>query len=500
MHESLPSPALNRADLRVPYLRTISLQNGSMLGLLLADVAGLAIAWKGAEWFAFRDPAAFVRIWALGPDVGLYWIALVLQIVLSTAAGLYRYGDGWRDVGKQLRTTALVFLTVLLVAFMYRSADGLPRSLFAIAWVGSTGFTLCNRWIAHRLVESLWRRDKATVPVLLLAHADEVREIRQGWQLKSGYRVVKAQIAPRRSRKSDRLPVETGGQDSHLGKILAVATVAELWQQLQVSGARELHVSESCYQRMTPAELWQLRGLGKVVRIVPQGLRPKHPSARNRSFGGVQTVEFIPPILSGLDFWVKRVFDVCAATVLCFLLAPLLIAIAVWIRLDSPGPILFRQQRVGLSDRPFKIVKFRTMAIDAEQRQQQLEARNASPDGILFKIKRDPRITRAGSWLRRTSLDELPQLWNVLRGEMSLVGPRPLPLRDVKRFQPWHHARHQVLPGITGLWQVRGRGQALDFDDAMALDLEYIQQWSLGLDIRLLWLTVWVVLSGKGAY
>ncbi|MEL7082937.1 MAG: sugar transferase [Cyanobacteria bacterium J06597_1] len=513
-----PQPTLD-SDLRVPSLRRIHLGGFAVFFLLIADVGGLAIAWKMAEMLSLQDSAHYVRVWSLGPSIGMYWLAMVMQLVLSMAAGLYRYGDEWRDTSKQIRIVALVYLTVLLVTFMDRTADGLPRSLFAFAWVGSTVLIAINRWIACGVLSRLWKRGVAAVPVLLLAHPEEVESIHQGWQQRSGYRVAKVLTVPHRSRRDDRRKTSPDGSPAdrsarrsapsnhastattvRIGGLLSVLTPEGLCQLMEALGAKEIHVSESFYQRMSPAELWLLRGLGRVVRIVPNSLRPKHPSARSRGIGGVPTTEFAPSILSGVDFILKRAFDAVMATLLLSVFIPLFLAIAIGIKVDSPGPVLFKQERMGLGERPFSIYKFRTMVTDAEQLQHKLEEQNSSPDGILFKMERDPRITRAGQWLRRTSLDELPQILNVLRGEMSLVGPRPLPLRDVSRFESWHHARHRVLPGITGLWQVRGRSHVLDFNDAIALDLEYIQQWSLWLDIRLLWETLWVVVSMRGAY
>jgi lipopolysaccharide/colanic/teichoic acid biosynthesis glycosyltransferase len=144
--------------------------------------------------------------------------------------------------------------------------------------------------------------------------------------------------------------------------------------------------------------------------------------------------------------------------------------------------------------------KFRTMTSDAPQQQAHLEQHNETADGILFKVKHDPRITRVGTFLRRTSLDELPQLFNVLCGQMSLVGPRPLPVRDVAKFDGWHNIRHQVLPGVTGLWQISGRSDIDTFDDVARLDLHYIDNWSLNLDLEILTETLGIVLRGKGAY
>jgi exopolysaccharide biosynthesis polyprenyl glycosylphosphotransferase len=182
------------------------------------------------------------------------------------------------------------------------------------------------------------------------------------------------------------------------------------------------------------------------------------------------------------------------------LLSPIFMAIALLIKLDSSGPIFYRQTRVGLHGNLFQAWKFRTMVTNADQLQQQLESQNQTKDGILFKLKADPRVTRLGNFLRQYSLDELPQLFNVLLGEMSLVGPRPLPVRDVDKFATHHYVRHEVLPGITGLWQVSGRSDITDFEDVIQLDLDYIQNWSLGLDLNILLRTVKVVLQKTGAY
>jgi exopolysaccharide biosynthesis polyprenyl glycosylphosphotransferase len=196
--------------------------------------------------------------------------------------------------------------------------------------------------------------------------------------------------------------------------------------------------------------------------------------------------------------WGKRVFDVGGVLVGLLLLAPLLLAIALAIRLDTPGPVLYRSRRVGEGGRVFSFLKFRSMVRNAEMLRDELVHLN-EVDGPVFKISRDPRITRVGAILRRTSLDELPQLWNVLCGDMTIVGPRPPIPEEVRQYQPWQMRRLSVRPGLTCLWQISGRSH-VGFDEWMRMDLEYIDRRSFLLDLSILLRTIPAVLSGKGAY
>jgi exopolysaccharide biosynthesis polyprenyl glycosylphosphotransferase len=205
-----------------------------------------------------------------------------------------------------------------------------------------------------------------------------------------------------------------------------------------------------------------------------------------------------PPVFEGVDFAIKRTFDVIGATLLLALASPLLATIALAIKLTSRGHVLYRSARPGMGGAPFDCFKFRTMRADAEHAQDELEELNEM-DGALFKIRDDPRMTPMGRFLRRFSLDELPQLVNVVRGEMSLVGPRPLPLRDFAKLEEWHKKRYLVLPGITGLWQVSGRAE-LDFDELVRLDFLYLERWSVALDLVILLKTVPAVLMRRGAF
>jgi exopolysaccharide biosynthesis polyprenyl glycosylphosphotransferase len=202
------------------------------------------------------------------------------------------------------------------------------------------------------------------------------------------------------------------------------------------------------------------------------------------------------------DSWqlvMKRLIDIAGSAALLLVLAPLFAIVTLLITLESPGSVFFAQERVGFNKRRFRMLKFRTMLDGSDQQQHMLEHLNEA-QGPVFKIKNDPRITRIGKFLRRFSIDELPQLFNVLKGDMSLVGPRPLPVRDVERIElQWHKRRFSIRPGITCLWQVNGRSE-IGFDDWVRMDLEYIDSWSLGLDMMILMKTIPAVFKGPGAY
>ena len=237
---------------------------------------------------------------------------------------------------------------------------------------------------------------------------------------------------------------------------------------------------------------------GVRVRIAPSTMEILVHRAEFVPGQRVPLFELGPPVFEGIDFALKRTFDAIGATVLLVLLSPLLAAIVLAVKLSSRGPVFYRSKRPGIGQQPFDCLKFRTMYCDAEHSQAALEELNEA-DGALFKIRDDPRLTRVGRFLRRFSLDELPQLVNVLRGEMSLVGPRPLPERDYQMLEDWHRKRYLVLPGITGLWQVSGRSE-LDFDDLVHLDFIYLERWSLALDLAILLKTVPAVVMQRGAY
>ena len=253
------------------------------------------------------------------------------------------------------------------------------------------------------------------------------------------------------------------------------------------------------YGQVVEAIVQRCEEQGVIVRVRPEMFALQVAKSYMDEIEGVPIVT----IRSGpLDDWrmvAKRLIDIAVSAVLLALAVPLFAVVAFLIKRDSPGPIFFSQERVGFNKRRFKLLKFRTMVDGAEKEQENLEHLN-DVEGPVFKIKNDPRLTEIGKFLRRFSIDELPQLINVLKGDMSLVGPRPLPVRDVDRIDVNSHKRRfSIKPGITCLWQVNGRSN-IGFDDWVRMDLDYIDRWSLVLDMHILLKTIPAVLKGPGAY
>jgi exopolysaccharide biosynthesis polyprenyl glycosylphosphotransferase len=277
-----------------------------------------------------------------------------------------------------------------------------------------------------------------------------------------------------------------GGMDN-LSDILVKEEVAEVIVTLP------WHYHRKIMQVVEKCERQHIR-----VRIVPDIFQQRLRQLDMDSLGGIPVIGLQQSQISQVALIVKRAIDIVGAILLLILSAPLMAVVILAIRIDSPGPAVFRHQRVGRNGQEFQVYKFRSMIMGAEELQKDLRPLNEA-DGPLFKIRDDPRLTRMGRFLRRTSIDELPQFLNVLRGEMSLVGPRPGTPEEIAQYDPWQRERLAIWPGMTGLWQVSGRSN-VPFDEMCQLDIYYIENWSLGLDLRILLRTIPHVIFGRGAY
>jgi exopolysaccharide biosynthesis polyprenyl glycosylphosphotransferase len=444
--------------------------------LLVSDILALAAAWFFARYLnQFFSPIPSELVWWkwLGLP-SLFWVFAGLTVFLFAYGGLYNPGRESNDYLKTAKITSFVYLSSLVWGYFYDPKLDPPRSLFFSAWFSSIVLVMGFRLLLT-LILGQFRTERSLIPVFLIAPAARVRKLAMILERRYHYRVVGVALA----------------NNAH--SAITLKAIAR-------SGAVEVLADDLPNTDLASQLYWHLRRSGISLRLLPSSREILYRRGIPEIVAGLPTLRVEPRLLSGWDYRVKRVIDFIGAGCGLILLSPLFLLVAAMIKFSSPGPVFFRQERIGLQGKSFSMWKFRTMVVNAPQLQTQLENRNESGDGVLFKLKNDPRIIPGGHFLRKTSIDELPQLLNVLMGQMSLVGPRPLPARDVERFERWHHIRHQVLPGITGLWQISGRSDLDDFNDVARLDLYYIDNWSLNLDLDILVETARIVLFGKGAY
>jgi exopolysaccharide biosynthesis polyprenyl glycosylphosphotransferase len=466
-------------DRFAPWRSALSrLGDAAALGLALTAAAATwdwVAAGRGyelpGEWLAANGP--WFLLWFVLALVGLQ-LASVYESPRTTPWLSDLYG-----VASGLAIAALLTLTVGY--FVGERSDS--RLLFVLVWAYSVAYLVVWRLLTRGTLAALRRHGVGRARQLVVgggAGAQRlIRSIERAPQL--GYVVVGY---------VDDQPSLDGGY--WLGRLASTEAVIarEKVDEVIIAGRSLAHP-----QIMDLLALCRARGVR--LKLLPDTYELALTQVALEQIGGHPLLRLTERRLHA-DDRLKRLLDLAIAGATLLALAPLLLVIAAAIRLDSPGPIIFRQTRVGRGGRHFTLYKFRSMVVDAEARLAALRHRN-EVDGPIFKMRDDPRVTRAGRWLRRASLDELPQLVNVLLGDMSLVGPRPAVPSEVAQYAEWQRARLEAIPGITGLWQVSGRSH-LSFEEMVRLDIEYVERRSFLLDMAILLRTVPVVLTRRGAY
>jgi exopolysaccharide biosynthesis polyprenyl glycosylphosphotransferase len=489
----LPVPVDIRAAKPYPFarapLRQLVLRLGSVMALLVLDLTGLGLALYGAlvlRQLYYGDSFGDILwsfLWTDTEASYLPFVALILVLVFWQA-GLYSSRE--RRAGFGRIVSSLVIVALLTLAFGV--GTGHKFSTFGLIPTALLLTALCVglfRASYDVLTRDLLRLFGVRRRAILAGEGDHLLHLYR--TLGSGRSGIEYRFVGAVSRSD----VPKG--------LPALGKVGELRAVLAEHDVDELIVTDSDFEERELLEMVdQAHRAGVKVLIAPKTTDLLTQRAEYVPGQGAPLFELRPPVFVGTDWVVKRTFEVAVGLAVLVFGIPLWLAIALAIKLTSPGPIFYRDPRVGLHERQFGLLKFRTMAVGAADRQAELERENEA-SGALFKIRDDPRVTRVGRLLRRYSIDEIPNIWNLLRGEMSLVGPRPLPLRDDELLQDWHRRRYLVLPGITGLWQVSGRSE-LDFDDMVRLDFLYLERWSVLLDLVILLKTVPAVLRRKGAY
>jgi exopolysaccharide biosynthesis polyprenyl glycosylphosphotransferase len=488
-----PEPLAKQSDVRSArlfpsgrQLRLFARRLASIAALVAIDLGGLAcslyIALVLREVYYGERPI----LWGLPWDAEAKWLPFLflVTVLVFWRAGLYGSREQRSGVGRIV--SSLLLVTVLTIAFAVGTGyQHTTYGLYVTAFLISVVVISLLRSSYDVVTGDVWRVAGARRRAVLVGEGEPLVSLRRALGL--GRVGIDYEFLGVLSHDGADAGLPVLGRVEDVQRVLAEQPVDELI----VSGAdlseeELLDLVEEAHRREVK------------VRIAPTTAELLTQRAEYVAGQGIPLFELRPPVVAGVDWAVKRAFDLLVSAAIVLIGLPLWALIALAVRVDSPGPVFYRDRRVGLGERQFGMFKFRSMYGDAAMRQAALEAANEA-SGPLFKIKDDPRVTRVGKILRRYSIDELPQVLNVLRGEMSLVGPRPLPLRDYVQLEDWHRRRYRVLPGMTGLWQVSGRIE-LTFDDLVRLDFYYLENWSIWLDISILARTLPAVLARRGAY
>lgn len=466
--------------------------------LVITDATVVVITVALARWIRFGagedasmdfDGMTYVLVSAL---LGGAWVtALAMTQSRSTAI----LGVGSEEYRRVISATFGVFGLMAIISMIFKL--DIARGYIAVALpLGLAALLLARRfwrvWLVSRRLAGGYS-DRA----LLIGHRSEVAYVMDqiDRRLAAGYRVIGAVLDQKQLKATDVEPIVT----SSGAEVPVVGDLNGVVETVQALGASSVIVAGNVGSRTFLKTLgWELEKTGASLVLASRLTDIAGPRIHWRPIDGLPLMRVELPQYTGVRHSMKRLMDILMASAGIVVAFPLLVVIGLLVKLEDGGPILFRQARVGVNGRRFMMHKFRSMRTDAETLVADLSELNEG-NGKLFKIRNDPRVTRVGSFIRRYSLDELPQLWDVLRGSMSLVGPRPPLPREVADYEKHIHRRLNVRPGITGLWQVSGRSD-LSWDESVRLDLYYVENWSPAGDILILFKTVRAVLTKDGAY
>ena len=460
------------------------------IDIILINIACLIAYWLRYDLQLLRavEPAFNVPYRVYLPFVAGFTLLLIL---IYRQQGIYRLRReiSWLDEVYAIANGTATGIVIMIVFIFLTRREFYSRVIFIYAGLVAVGILAVSRLLKVIFLRQVRRHGIGIRRVVIVGAGEIGRTVMRTVVAnpETGFRIIGF---------VDDNPVKG---ETDIGRFRALGSTNNLADILNREEVNEVIITLPWqYHRKIVSLMARCERENVRARIVPDLFQMTLNRMHVEEVAGVPMIGIKETSISGLNQLVKRSIDVAFAATALIIFAPLMGLVALMIKMESPGPVLFCQERVGKNGRRFRLYKFRSMVEDAEEQLETLKVFNEA-DGPIFKMKADPRVTRLGKWLRRLSLDELPQFYNVLRGDMSLIGPRPPLPAEVEQYQEWHKRRLEVSPGITGLWQVSGRSE-LTFDEMALLDIYYIENWSLGLDTKIMWQTVPRVLFGSGAY
>jgi exopolysaccharide biosynthesis polyprenyl glycosylphosphotransferase len=428
-------------------------------------------------------------------DLILYIFMLIVWRITFTAFGLYRsrrFSAQKNEVADILKAITVASIIILIFRLLFfPDARYINRNLMAYFWILSNISTISYRIVLRYLLKIIRIRGRNLRRILIIGTNERAIQIAKKiiGAPELGYKVI--------GFVDDKWYADKNLLTSDYSIVASLKEIPDFIRK-EVVDEIMLTIPVKSYYNVSSQIVSLCEEQGIIVRHVSNIYNLTKDRPWVEYIGDLPSIQLYRSNMDGWPAYIKRIIDVSVSSISLILLSPLFVAAAIVLKSVSPGPVFFIQDRVGLNKRIFRLYKFRTMFQDAEEKLDEIEHLNEAT-GPVFKIKQDPRITRVGKFLRKTSIDELPQLINVIKGDMSLVGPRPLPVRDYNGFnEDWHRRRFSVRPGVTCLWQINGRSE-IPFEKWMELDMEYIDKWSLWLDIKILAKTIPIVLKGSGA-
>lgn len=493
-----PTSSLHR---KMPSKRVASWQRTYASRLFITDLAIMILVSFGAQFSRFggtltETEASPTDMLGIQVSYTFLSIGLIASWMLVTQLMGTRdrrvVGTGSTEYKRVLSATLRTFGLLAIAAFLLRMPVARGYMIMALPW--GIALLLLGRWLWRQWLNRQRRGGhylhRAVIVGDPCATDHVIHQISRAGS--SGYSIV-GEVTTSNGPTEDR-------QDNPHKDIPVAVGYDSILETIDATSADTLILTSA--DVLTPERTrqlgWQLDERHIQMIVAPALTDIAGPRIHTRPVAGLPLIHIGYPQLEGMNYVLKRSFDILGSLALLLILSPLMLAAALAVKLTSPGPVFFRQERIGYKGRPFYMLKFRSMVVDAEEKLKTLRDQSDGND-VLFKMKNDPRVTRVGRFLRRYSLDELPQLLNALAGNMSLIGPRPPLEREVSRYDEWTHRRFLVRPGITGLWQVSGRSD-LSWEDSVRLDLYYVENWSLMADIVILFRTLRAVLASKGAY